>query len=490
MNPLRYRLVALAPPACCLCTLFLLACGGNDATEPTAVSLRVTASTTGQELDSDGYTVTVDGARPQSIDVNGTVTFSDLIDGTHSIELRDVASSCVVGGDNPRNIQVSSGSSSQTTFTVSCSATIGAIEVTTSTTGKNLDPDGYTVTVGGGHIQTIAVNAVVTISGLYDGDHVVELTGLARNCGVVGDSFRLVSVSVGSVARVTFDITCDPMLSNQIVFVSDRDGNSEIYSMDVDGSNVQRLTNDPRLDYWPAVSPDGTQIAFTRYDSGADQTALWLMSADGTNVRQLTSPPATYYGSSDQYPSWSPDGSQIVFHSHRGTSYGNQVMEVWVVNADGTGLTQLTFAVGSDKYPDWSPTGSKITFVSTRDGGVYQRPGVYTMNTNGSGVTLIAGGTCPAWSPDGSKIAFHWNNLGDSNIEIYVVDSDGSNQIRLTNHSAGDYEPSWSPDGSKIVFHSRRDGDAPEVYVMNADGSGLVNLTNNTAEDTSPFWVQ
>jgi Tol biopolymer transport system component len=111
------------------------------------------------------------------------------------------------------------------------------------------------------------------------------------------------------------------------------------------------------------------------------------------------------------------------------------------------------------------------------------------MNADGSGQTNLTNNAAwdygPAWSPDGSKIAFTSSRDGDS--EIYVMNPDGSDQTNLTNNAARDEEPAWSPDGSKIAFASDRDGNY-EVYVMNADGSSQTNLTNNAATDNAPDW--
>ena len=127
----------------------------------------------------------------------------------------------------------------------------------------------------------------------------------------------------------------------------------------------------------------------------------------------------------------------------------------------------------------------KIAFMSTRDG----NSEVYVMNANGSGPTNLTNNPAydnsPAWSPDGSRIAFSSNR--DDNEEIYVMNADGTGVIRLTNNPAYDFTAAWSPDGSRVVFSSNRDGNF-EIYIMNADGSGLTRLTNDPALDGEPAW--
>ena len=138
-------------------------------------------------------------------------------------------------------------------------------------------------------------------------------------------------------------------------------------------------------------------------------------------------------------------------------------------------------------HPTWSPDGTKIAFALDRD--VNCNWEIFVMNSDGGDQTRLTSNAspdkCPAWSPDGRQIAF--GSQRDGNFEIYVMNADGSNQTRLTTNTTDDIFPSWSPDGKKIAFTSRRDGNE-EIYVINADGSGPTRLTNNSAEDRFPAW--
>ena len=215
------------------------------------------------------------------------------------------------------------------------------------------------------------------------------------------------------------------------------------------------------------------QIAFWSTRDGNDE--IYLMNADGTALVNLTNDAA-----SDINPAWSPDGSRIAFASNRDGNF-----EIYVMNADGTGPANLTNHATQDHIPAWSPDGSRIAFTSNRDGNTE----IYVMNADGTGPVNLTNHAeldeQPAWSPDGSRIAFA--SRRDGNVEIYVMNADGTGPVNLTNHAAFDGDATWSPDGSRIAFRSFRDGNN-EIYVMNADGTGLVNLTNNTASDATPAW--
>jgi len=181
-------------------------------TGPTTGSLSVTTATSGAsgDLDPDGYTVSVDGgAASQPIPDNGSVTFTGPA-GDHTVALSGVAGNCSVSGANPRTVTVPSGGTVSTTFSVSCAPTgggTGSLTVTTSTTGSNLDPDGYTITIDGSFSQPIGTNASVTFTG-PSGDHTLALSGVASNCSVSGANPRTVTVPSGGTTSTTFSVSC------------------------------------------------------------------------------------------------------------------------------------------------------------------------------------------------------------------------------------------------------------------------------------------
>ena len=287
----------------------------------------------------------------------------------------------------------------------------------------------------------------------------------------------------------------------RIAFVTRRDGNNEVYVVNVDGSGQRNLTRNAANDGSPAWSPDGRRIAFVSVRDGNPE--IYVMNADGTGQRRLTRNAARGRrdrirdAGSDGGPVWSPDGQKIAFESKRDGNF-----EVYVMNADGSGQRNLTRDPAPDFGPVWSPDGRKIVFVSNRDGSSE----VYVMNADGTGLRNLtrnpasdvwAGG--PVWSPDGRSVAFVRSFVSgrEGGSDVYVMNADGSGQRRLARGKrispTTDWflltgvSPAWSPDGRRISFVSNRDGNL-EVYVMNADGSGQRNLTRNAASDFAPVW--
>lgn len=274
---------------------------------------------------------------------------------------------------------------------------------------------------------------------------------------------------------------------SKIAFVSNRDGNHEIYMMNADGSYPVRLTSDPagqeRGDVDPAWSPDGSKIAFVRdeWDGNNWDYEIYVMNAeDGSGRIRLTN--NTMH---DMYPAWSPDGTEIAFEGREGD--GNS--EIYVMGASGAGVPlRLTNNTLDNIYPEWSPDGTRIAFTSFGGG----HPDIYSVNASGSAaperLTNSARDAYPAWSPDGSQIAFQSGRDGDD--EVYVMNADGSSQTRLTNNPGGDmvlpFNQPWSPDGTRLLFLGNRNGDG-NVFVMNADGSDQTRLTNN-GNSYAPSW--
>jgi Tol biopolymer transport system component len=305
-------------------------------------------------------------------------------------------------------------------------------------------------------------------------------------------------------------------------------GTRNVWAMNADGSGATPLTKltasgtsvDNAL--W---SPDGSKILFesARVLDGSDALSpnfifnIWLINADGSGATSLTK--LTAPGTSNEEPVWSPDGSKIAFASFRaldGSDSSNGVRNIWVMNADGSGatsVTKLTAANSDSDQPSWTPDGSKVLFASERavDGSNAGTPhgtfNIWIVNVDGSGATpltklvssLGASSLLPKASADGSKIvcvsgrALDGSDAFNSTDNIWVVNSDGSSPTsltKLTASGAGSFTPIWSPGGTQIFFSSQRALDGSDaantngvtnIWMVGTDGSGATPLTRITA---------
>jgi dipeptidyl aminopeptidase/acylaminoacyl peptidase len=315
---------------------------------------------------------------------------------------------------------------------------------------------------------------------IFGGAALTNLAGVARDIWTVGDRANVRNtMAVRSVDQWTgigttyFSQTVTTL--SKIAFVSGDVGyNTTIHAMNADGSNPALLTTtSPSFDTHPSWSPDGSKLAVANGE-------IVVMNADGSGRTNLTN----HRGDSDS-PSWSHDGRQIAFI----TSNGDGNAGVFVVNVDGSALTRLTYPEREatiDATPAWSPDDSRIAFM--RNGFIY------VMNADGSAVARVTDHALgiisdmqPAWSPDGRKIAFMSNRADLRDADIYVVNANGSGLTRLTSAPYPESEPFWSPDGGQIAFTSSRDGNR-DIYFMNANGSGVTRLTTDPAPDFQPAW--
>lgn len=364
----------------------------------------------------------------------------------------------------------------------------GTLRVTVETIGGDTSPVGYTFMLQGvGSFETDA-NEEYTYNNVPEGNYTVELTQKANHCTVITQNPRTVQIIPGTIVDISFQVECKAILRDRIVFLSNHEGAWSVYSNSVDQPEKMRIPQFNVSATWrPSVSPDGTKIAFVSTAQGFPLSQIWVMDADGTNFANITQDAQAH----SEFPSWSPDGSQIAYHRYTPNGEG----DIYVMNADGTDKRNVTNSSTGDWWPSWHPDGNRLAFHTIESGVPFY---ISTINVDGSGRQEVLRQPSlffrnPSWSPDGSRLAFQCNI--ESNIwEICVANGDGSNPQNITNLGVAGRQHrlvSWSPDGNMLTFDSNRDGQENtfDIFVMNANGSGLSNLTNNmNSSSVMPFW--
>mgnify|MGYP005809852307 CR=1 FL=1 len=278
-------------------------------------------------------------------------------------------------------------------------------------------------------------------------------------------------------ADIVSQMGVSSLVGSKIYFVSTRTGHKEIWSMDYDGANQKQLTRYNSISTMPAVSPDGTKIAFTTFARG--NPAIMIHSLE-TNGRL---PFYNQRASMNATPGFTPDGKQVLFSS---TLSGTA--QLYIANSDGSNLRRLSNVRAIEVEPKVNPkTGAQIVFVSGRSGPQQ----IYKMSIDGADVERLTTGegeaSNPAWHPDGVHIAFAWTRgFEPGNWNIFIMDVTTRETLQLTHGRGRNENPSWSPDGLHLAFSSNRSG-SEQIWTMLADGTQARQLTSQ-GQNLMPVW--
>jgi TolB protein len=289
-------------------------------------------------------------------------------------------------------------------------------------------------------------------------------TGTLKELRRMGHAFadEVLRVSTGQKGPFT----------GKIAYVTKLSGNKEIFVMDYDGRNPQRVTNNGSINLNPDFAPSGREIIYTSYKKGnPDLFRRELFT--GLEARMSSRPGLNAMGA------FSPDGSKVALVM---TKDGNS--EIYLVSKEGKELARLTKNPAIDVSPAWSPDGAKLAFVSDRLG----KPQVFIMNADGTGVRRLttsgAYNVTPRWSPKGDRIVYA--RQGGGGFQIFAINPDGSQDTQLTTAGSNEH-PRWSPDGRFLVFSSTRDG-GDAIYLMRADGSAQTRVSRGKVRESHPTW--
>jgi hypothetical protein len=466
-----------SPAAAIVLCIALGACGDSSG-PPGPGTVRIVVATTGSDLDPDGYTVAI-GAQSGTVGVNDSLTFDDTPSGPHQVTLSSIAPNCSATTTLPVQVTVTPGEVSRVSITMTCSALTGILRVATQTTGRDLDPDGYTVSVDGGPATPIGANSVISFPNLAPGSHALQIEGAAANCTLSAPPAATV-VARGETV-VTVQVVCAGPLRDAIVFTKFTGGAEQLFFVNTDGSGLQQLTFDVHPYFNPAVSPDGLHIAVvtTRPEGGTG--GLFVMRNDGRDLR-----PVVTIGDRVGKVVWTRDG-RIAFA--QAPSYP-MWPDLCFVKPDGTDRVCVVPEDGNLFFGDFSlsPDASQVVYTAGSD--------FIFMNTDGTNYHVFRGTAenyRPDWSPDGQRIAYqHVEDVdgdGQLNSDIYVMNIDGSNPVRLTTDNVKHASPRWSPDGRQILYESWSVGNGEsELRIMDADGSNIRKLTVNGSGEGSGVW--
>jgi hypothetical protein len=344
--------------------------------------------------------------------------------------------------------------------------TTGALELTVSTTGHDLDPNGYTLSIDEGTPTAVPANGTVTHDDLLPGAHALSLADLDENCAPQEQVPFSFSITAGVQTKVTLHVTCD--FANTMAFIQ----RETLYVTSAEPGAVPRQIGHGY--YQVSWSPDGSTLALH------DISTLYLADAGGGNVRVV------YRQGSNAFFSdmvWSPDGTSLLLEEH------NTHMTYFMFRlrldhaADSVDVLRFDPRCSGSEHrgnASWSPDGRRFVV----DGESFFTPMICIFSAEGSLERALAPGDWPAWSPDGSRIAFAGvETPGDFHHTIHTIAPDGTDERNLstaTSFGAGEQWPDWSPDseGLSFLIALPSDSNAPlyELWVMDPVGGNRRRL--------------
>lgn len=289
-----------------------------------------------------------------------------------------------------------------------------------------------------------------------------------------------VKISGWAISRKSFEENKETIESRQyrikkIVFTSTKNGNEDIFSMNIDGSELTQLTDNPSNDMYPQISPDGKKILYTADINGTWQ--IMIMNADGTEKRQLTNG-----RDRSGFPTMTFEGRYIFYEVYIDNNW-----ELYRMNADGTNQIRLTYSAGID---DWHPFAHPREFKVIYESGAIGNEDIYFMDYDGSNIKQVLDfpirKRVPSISKDGKYILF--SGFEQNSSSIFIMNSDGTDLRQLTDNVANNVQPSISWDNQYITFYSDITGN-DEIYIMNSDGTDLRQLTDIPGDDWGPVFL-
>jgi TolB protein len=310
---------------------------------------------------------------------------------------------------------------------------------------------------------------------------------LGRGTQALGKRYLASSPNEAGARQVAHEFAADiiglfggkSLFGTHIYFTSTRTGHKEIWMMDPDGGNQRQITRYNSISIQPAVSPDGTKIAFTSYLRS--NPGIFVFSVDPVRDLRFYNQRASVNSS----PSFTPDGKQIIYSS---SAPNDRCCRIFVANLDGSGLRPISSGAWIDTEPKVNPkNGNDIVFVSGRSGPQQ----IYRMNMDGADIERLTPGegeaSNPSWHSGGQILAYAWTRgYATGNFNIFTMDVATRKYTQLTHSEGKNENPSWAPDGVHLVFMSTRGG-STQIWTMLADGTQPRQLTTQ-GTNLAPVW--
>lgn len=351
----------------------------------------------------------------------------------------------------------------------------GVLEVTVTTLGTGF-PATFRLELSGNIASNVSPNGVYRADALVPGPYTVTLTNLPANCTTGGENPRTVTIEADETAETTFTVSC-LQAGLSMVFETDRDGNLDIYGANLDGS-VEPLVQSLFPDFGLTVAAGNPSLlAFVRSFSGTDAD-IFIAQADGTGLENITQHPAL-----DTDPTLSADGRFVVFVSDRSGD-----PNLFMIDRTTGELRQLTDDAFTYENPTFSPTSFSLV-VAIKEANHFDLFSL-DLETNAKRqlTSFAADENEPAFSPDGTLIAYTTDATGIEDIHLLAL-AEPDQASRLTDAKALDRAPVFSPDGSFIAFASDREDGAFDIFLMKPDGSEQVNFSVHPSFDYGPVFI-
>ncbi len=335
------------------------------------------------------------------------------------------------------------------------------------------------------------IKSALRINGKKNLEAELRLYDVSRGIQILGRIYPFVSVSsepARELAHFTGNdimktLTGEDGIFRTRIIMSCGSKRKEIFIMDFDGNNIKQLTNDGNFALSPSWGPDGRKIVFTSYRPPVKGAMLnpnlYLYDLVKSARSVLTAARGINSGAD-----FHPNGDKIAY-----TFSQNGKPEIYILDLNSNVRKPFTKTQFFSVEPDWSPDGTKLAYSSSLTG----RPHIYVANADASGtpVQLTKVGvynSSPRWNPKGTRIAFSGQENMANNFNIFLIDPNGSNLVRLTDGLKSSENPSFSPDGRHIVFSSNRDGNY-RLYVMTDQGTNIRPLSPQKLGDCKqPSW--